>query len=36
METQPKTLKKGEEIEDLQIFFPEFQLEDLSEEEQFL
>src|SRR6266487_6641300 len=36
METQPKTPEKRGEIEDLQISSPEIQIEDLSEEEQFL
>src|SRR6266498_500618 len=36
METQPKTPKKRGEIEDLQISSPDVQIEDLSEEEQFL
>ncbi len=36
METQPKTPEKRGEIVDLQISSPEIQIEDLSEEEQFL
>ncbi len=36
METQPKTPEKRGEIEDLQMSSPEVQIEDLSEEEQFL
>ena len=36
METQPKTPKKREKIEDLQISSPKIQIEDLSEEKLFL
>src|SRR6266487_5468512 len=36
METQPKTPEKRGKIEDLQMSSPEIQIEDLSEEEQFL
>ncbi len=36
METQPRTPKKGGEIEDFQISSLKFQIGNLSEEDQFL